>query len=389
MTKYIYEALSPTGQMISDEIVAQSVAEAIRELEERGWNVQSIRAIADAPPSVPSVDGSAFVGRLEAALAQRATLIPALEALADELSPRGAAHDVRELIVQLRGGATASDLIRHRSAASWLPLLVRGITSQSSGSGVLQLMSDAARESDSRSHQRRSLIYPLTIFGICLVLVAIILYAIVPTFTVMFRSFGLSLPPPTMVAISLSEQLREYPVRSLAALVLIVLAVGLFVRSWRRYALTTRFFGLYTAGNTANVSAMSRFTRTLADMLSLDAGLPEALQIAGRATQHYYFQTVAESLAADAAHNRPLKDSQFVHNLPGNVVHAMHAGPGGLPNVALLEELSLLYSDRARERFDWSSQLVGPIAMLAIGLMVGFLVIALFMPLVQLVTSLT
>lgn len=390
MPRYIYEALSARGDAVAGDIEADNVSHAIGQLQERGLTVESIRAvIVSSPPAAQAPGRSEFAQRLDASLAEREKLIPALEALAAETTSRGARHDLEQLIGMLKRGATADEFMRHESAASWLPLLAGGLSAESGHHGFLRFISQAARESESRNRRRRALAYPLAILALCLLLVFVLLVTVVPTFAAMFREFGLRLPMATTLVLRLSEELRERPLRSLAVLLIVFVIVVWLGRLWRSYALTTRIFGLFTAGNTGNVTAMARFTGTLAEMLSLGAPLADALRIAGQATQHHYFRSVAARLAGDVAGNRPLADSPVAHNLPGNVLRALHVGPEGRPSVALLAELSELYSDRVEERFDWSAQLVGPTAIVSIGLVVGFVVIALFMPLVTLITSLT
>ncbi|MGN6133935.1 MAG: type II secretion system F family protein [Aureliella sp.] len=389
MPRYIYEAFTPAGETLQSEIEAANVSDAVRLLQDRGLSVQSIRAVIQSPDiGTESGERSAFVERLEASLAHREQLIPALEALAAEAATRGARHDLDELIARLKRGATAEEFIRHESASSWLPLLAGGVSDELGRSGFLRFISQAARESESRSRRRRALAYPIAIFTLCMLLIVILLYAVVPIFADMFRDFGLKLSGPTRARVGVSDQMFERPLVSLVVAISAILLAVFLIRTWRRYALTTRFFGLFTSGSTANVVAMARFTGTLNDLLQLEAPLPDALRIAGRATQHYHFKRAAERLAADIARNQAPSSSAVAHNLPQNVLRALSLGADGRPNLPLLAELSQLYSDRVDERFDWSAQLVGPTAILSIGVVVGFVVIALFAPLVNMVSAL-
>jgi type IV pilus assembly protein PilC len=135
---------------------------------------------------------------------------------------------------------------------------------------------------------------------------------------------------------------------------------------------------------------MSSLTRQLAELLSIDVSLPDALWIAGQSCQHYHFKNVAEQLARQAHGSLvPLRESPVAHNLPANVIRALEAGPGGKPNLTLLRELSVIYGDRANERVDWSSGAIAQFAIIFLGITVGFVVIALFSPLVSLVSSLS
>ncbi len=109
---------------------------------------------------------------------------------------------------------------------------------------------------------------------------------------------------------------------------------------------------------------MSSLTSQLAELLSIDVSLPDALWIAGQSCRHYHFKNVAEQLARQAHDSLvPLRESPVAHNLPANVIRALEAGPGGKPNLALLRELSAMYGDRANQRVDWST---GAIAQFAI-----------------------
>ena len=134
---------------------------------------------------------------------------------------------------------------------------------------------------------------------------------------------------------------------------------------------------------------MSRFTSALAELLSIEAPLPEALRIAGRSCKHRHFRVKAEQMADQLEFDGiALQQSPVAHNFPAVMIHALSFEPRK-PNTPLLRELARTYSERARTRVSWSTSFVGPISLIVIGLLVGFTVIALFMPLVSLVTSLS
>ena len=171
-----------------------------------------------------------------------------------------------------------------------------------------------------------------------------------------------------------------------------LIASGVYgvIRLWVHFAMTTRVLGFLTAGNSGSVSAMSSLTSQLAELLSIHVSLPDALWFAGQGCGHYHFKHVAEQLARHAyLGTQPLSESPFARNLPANVIYALQAGPDGSPNVALLHELSAMYGDRAGQRVDWSTGTMAQFSIVLIGIAVGFVVIALFSPLVSLVSGLS
>ncbi len=324
------------------------------------------------------------------AIERKEVLVPALAALASEMPSGHGRREIQQLVEALRDAKTSTDLRRSKVAIGWLPLLVTGFDSESSTRRLSDLISYASRESRNRSQRRRLLAYPLAVLILAFVVLAFLSVIIVPIFGDMFADFGLLLPTPTRVVIFVAEQIRFHALRFVISLLLIAATFYGLARLWTRFSLTTRLLGAFTAGNTANVSAMSILTSQLAELLNIDVSLPDALWIAGQSCQHYHFKNVAEQLARDAhGSTAPLRASQVAHNFPANVIRALEAGPGGKPHIGLLRELSALYADRANQRIDWSTGAITQFAIVSVGITVGFVVIALFSPLVSLVSSLS
>jgi type IV pilus assembly protein PilC len=399
MPEFCYQATDNGGQSVTGELSAENLADAIAELESRGLSVQSIRLSstpqtqsASEPPREPSKPTQAIPleQHFVVAVERKEILVPALTALADEMPSGRGRREIRLLADALRNAKTSTDLRRSKVAIAWLPLLVTGFNSESGTRRLSELISYASQESQNRSQRRRLFAYPMAVLVLAFAVLTFLSVAIVPIFGDMFDDFGLQLPRPTLAVIFLADQIRFDALRFVISLLLIVATCYGLARLWNHFALTTRLLGSITAGNTANLSAMSSLTSQLAELLSIDVSLPDALWIAGQSCQHYHFKKVAEQLARHAHGSlAPLRESPVAHNLPANVIRALEAGPGGKPNLALLRELSVIYGDRANERVDWSSGAIAQFAIIFLGITVGFVVIALFSPLVSLVTSLS
>ena len=387
MPKYQYEALAGDGELVSGEITADRVSDAIAQLESQGLQVESIRAIVSVPDS--SATKKAFYDRIDQALQNRDSLIPALEALADEMPNRDASRDVRQFANELRSGATAEQFIRRDSTAAWLPLVVRGLESSSAADRYRQLMDDATRESDNRKRLRRVLAYPLFLLAFGGAILISLVLLVVPVFAKMFSEFGLELPAPTRLLIWISRQLTFSPLQSILVIALIFGLIVALGRLWIRLSLSTSLLGIFTSGNSANVAAMAKFTGSLAELISIEAPLPEALRIAGRACDHRHFRVMSERMANELeVPGTRIRETSVAHNFPSTMRYALGNGRNCPPNVPLLRELSRMYSDRARERSDWSTSILGPISLIVLGLVIGFVIISLFMPLVSMITSL-
>lgn len=148
--------------------------------------------------------------------------------------------------------------------------------------------------------------------------------------------------------------------------------------------------GYFLSGGTGSVRAMGRFTATLAELLNIGAPLNQAITIAGLASKNLRFRIASDQIAADiGSSNQFCHTSAAAHNFPSLVRHALEAGPDGGPSIGLLRQISTHYVRRIQMRFDWWAGLLAPLMLLLVGGGVGFVVLSLFMPLVQLVTTLS
>ena len=334
-----------------------------------------------------------FYQRIDAALERRDRLASAIEALSEETKAPHVGRDVRELVSALRSGATTEQFVREGSKAVWLPLILRGVSSGASTVEFSQIMSDVTFATENRKSRWRSFAYPLMLFGSAILVFVFLSVTVLPIFRTMFTEFQLKLPAMSNLVFSISDQINNHT--GTFCLILLGFAmVGLFLRWFfrlcLRHAETTWLLGSLTAGNTESVKAMGRFTSTLSALLGVGAPLNEAILIAGRASQNLRFRYASERLSRDiGSSGKFCFKSTVAHNFPALVTHALEAGPNGGPSIVLLRQVSAIYFDRVRQRYSWVSGVVAPLWIVGLGLCVGFVVLSIFMPLVQLITSLS
>ena len=186
-----------------------------------------------------------------------------------------------------------------------------------------------------------------------------------------------------------SNALRFHTIATLLTGVMVFAAGYFLVRLWQQTGLTMWLFGTFAAGNASSVNAMAMFTGTLAELLNVRAPLAESLRIAGRGCRHVYYANLAASLANHLeSSSLPLRSTDAARAFPGNVLLALQMDGDSSPNVPLLRELSAIYRDRVRRRANWSNGMLGPVAVVMVGIVIGFVALSLFMPLIRLVDGL-
>ncbi len=402
MILYSYQATDKDGFNISGQIAAESVSRAVLDLESKGLAVRIIQELQSLSPTDPSEmeqvesnpvespENSLLYRRIDAALDQRESLTIALQALADDLPRDRNARQLNRLISRISSGCGATELLNDRECAVWVPMVARGMASPVTHRNLCDSLDAVFRENQIRRRRMAAWAYPVAMLLMAFLVVGFLAVLVVPSFRRMFDEMGLRLPPPTELLIWATDQFTTYVART-SILTLVAVTIGLLLwRIWRHWILPTRYFGWIIAGNSGSLSTMASFTNVLAELLSLDATLPEALRLASRNCASPFLAQHAQLMASELQSQHLLaSETRSARLFPPTLVFALTAGSDQRPNVNLLRELATLYADRVRMRIDWASSMVGPVAVLGIGALVMFIVLALFMPLVSMISSLS
>jgi type IV pilus assembly protein PilC len=136
-------------------------------------------------------------------------------------------------------------------------------------------------------------------------------------------------------------------------------------------------------------TSIARFARFTADLIESGVGLPDALRIAGFTVHRSQMQRAAWRLANELESTDRFSQRDFERPLTASVAYALAADMPTESRVRLLREISNSHADRTNINLSWASGIVEPIAIFAVGLVVGLTVMGLFLPLVKLVEGLT
>ena len=232
------------------------------------------------------------------------------------------------------------------STACWIPLFA-------SGAGdprlAVRLLQTAARPPTVTANAWWLFAYPLSVALVALTVLTLMAFLVIPQYEPVFKDFGVELPMATRMALGLRPiLLRGWPL-------LIIVAWLVLYRWW---------LGVRWSAHSA--TAIASFTRSLARLVAADIPNAEALVLAGRAT--------GATGLDPASPRRPL-------------TFAAAAALDHAPRSAavLLDAIADCHDDRGRGRLDAAAWFLGPVLIGVVGLLVGFLTLALFMPLVKLV----
>lgn len=247
-----------------------------------------------------------------------------------------------------------------------------------------------SRKSKLRTHESRAWLYPcLLTFLMCIILLFLSPLILQP-FADMFDEFGLSLPTITSFVLYVGTDLFGTPIRAISLAMLI--CVGGYAVYWLLSHVSpfSKIFYRIVAGNSSSVAAMAHIAGTLAHHLRSGISLPDALIRSAESCGHHHLAQAARSLAEQLRSDPgPLRMTPAASAFPQNLLDAIKPIDGSVPNTALLNELSLIYEERYGLREDFAGGAIGIVGVLAVGALVMFIVLALFAPLIELVSGLT
>ena len=389
--RFAWKGTDRHGQAVAGVLRALDASAATVALRRQGILASEVKAARAAPgKAITHKDIALFTRQLSTMMAAGVPLLHAFD-----IAGKGHAKPaITELMQDLRHAIEAGSSLQQ--AFRQFPLLFDALYCNLLAAGeqagiVQELLARLATHQEKsialRRQIRGALMYPLAIVLVAIVVTALIMSVVVPAFRQVFDSFGAPLPLPTLAVMGLSAFLVRHWLALLAGLA----AAGLLLRlAWRRSPGLRRHaqvqaLRLPLFGPLLRKAAVARWTRTLAAMFAAGVPLLDSLDLVGAAAHHVEYQE------ATARIEREIRAG-------GSLALAMqHSGvfPPLLTQLALIGEesgaLDAMLS-RAADIIESEieatvailSALMEPALMVVLGVLVGGLVIALYLPIFKL-----
>jgi type IV pilus assembly protein PilC len=420
MSDFYYEARDETGQAISGRIRAMDVKDAIRQLEANQWDVVSVRTVpkpaagpmgsADAPaqteaseereiPPMSRQESAELAGHLAEVMQAGLPLVPGLSALAKELPDGKVRRGLRAMSSQLEAGRGLETVLESRHVPADLRGLVRaGLRSGHTGEVLSQYVRHTQQMLDLRRRIALAWGYPLALILSAAAIFFFFIWSLVPKFTKIFEDFGTELPSMTRSLIWLSQILRQDWPMVLGVVGGVVFAVWFVWRFVLSPAQRRRFLWcLPLFGKMIRAAALARFSRLLGLLIENEVPLPDALRLAGQGAGDAELGEAAMYLADVVESGRPLRGNEYAcQRFPATFVQLLSQIDGQKPMADAIIALSeactssaRMFESQARVAATRIAALSQPLIVIFTGCTLGYLVIALFLPLIKLLNDLS
>jgi len=234
---------------------------------------------------------------------------------------------------------------------------------------------------------KKAMYYPVAVIIVAIVVSAILLIKVVPQFQEVFSGFGAELPAFTQMVIGLSESLQE----DWLIILLVLIGVGYgFTESLKRSkkmrdALDRFTLKLPIVGNIIYKSAAARFARTLSTTFAAGVPLTDALDSVAGATGNVVFQNATQKIKTDVSSGTQLNFSMRGTGVfPPLAVQMTAIGEESGSLDFMLDKVAAIYEEEVDNLVDSLTSLMEPMIMVVLGILVGGLVVAMYLPIFQL-----
>jgi type IV pilus assembly protein PilC len=406
MPTFAYSGRTRAGQTVSGERAADTMDAAVSALRRDQIVVTRItpakaKAEAVAKPKsgktgkkVKAKNLAVFVRQFSVMIDAGLPLVQCLDILGSQEEDKNFAFVILQTRTDVESGASLADAMR-KHPKTFDPLFTNMIAAGEAGGildTILKRLATYIEKAVKLAGQVKSaMVYPIAVIVIAGAVVGVILWKVIPTFAALFSGLGADLPLPTRIVIALSDNLvRYFP--------FLFVGVGAIAYGFRQYYATVKGRRVVDAtvlkmpvlGNIMRKIAVARFCRTLSTLISSGVPILDGLEItaktAGNAIVEDAIMVTRKSIERGETISVPLKDTKV---FPPMVTQMIGVGEATGALDTMLGKIADFYEEEVDTAVAGLLTLLEPIMIAILGIVVGGIVIAMYLPIFDLISKLT
>ncbi len=397
MPAFTYTARALNGDLRTATIDAPSRDEVVAQLRRQRLHVVKIDEAAQANKKksggkISMRDIVIFTRQFSTMINAGLPLVQALDILAKQSENKALKDVTRAIVFDVESGHTVADALKKHPKA-FSDLYVNMVAAGEAGGildTILMRLATFMEKNDALVRKvKGAMIYPGVITGVAAAAIIILLVFVIPTFEKMFASVGMALPLPTRVVIGASRFLQGYWWAVIAA----VVGAGWSLKKYYatpdgKLAIDKLLLKAPVLGDVLRKSAVSRFTRTLGTLIGSGVSILDGLEITAKTAGNRVIQdAIMESRASIAGGetiSAPLQKSQV---FPPMVISMIAVGEqtGGLDE--MLTKIADFYDAEVDVAVSALLSLMEPIMIVVLGVIVGGMVVAMYLPIFDMVNA--
>ena len=396
MSTFAYVGRTRQGSVKKGELTAKTRDEAVDQLRKQNVVVTSLEEKSgkggkfnfSLGSGLTDKDLVVFTRQFGTMINAGLPLIQCLDILATQSENKVLRETVGDVKISVEGGSTFSDALRKHPKV-FDDLYVNMIHAGEVGGLLDTILTRLAKHIEKamklKGQIKSAMVYPIAIMGVAVIVITVLMVWVIPIFAKMFAEMSggkVGLPGPTQIVIDVSNFFQSYIIH-------IVVAIAAAIYGIKRYYKTTKgrividrlLLKVPVLGDIIRKASVAKFTRTLGTLITSGVPLLEGLGICARTSGNKVIEEALLgariSISSGKTISEPLAKSQV---FPKMVTHMIAVGESTGALDAMLGKIADFYEDEVDQAVAAMTSLLEPMMMVFLGTIIGFIVIAMYLP---------
>jgi len=391
---FTWEGIDRKGSKVKGELTGASPALVKAQLRKQGINPQKVRkksvSLFGAGKKIKPMDIALFTRQMATMMKAGVPLLQSFDIIGEGFDNPSMRKLVDELKQEVAAGNSFAASLRKKP--QYFDDLYCNLVDSGEQSGALETLLDRVATYKEKTEAlkakiKKAMNYPIAVIVVAVIVSAILLIKVVPQFQEVFASFGADLPAFTLMVIGLSELLQEWWLIVLLALGGTAYLLGSMHKRSEKFRnwVDRSVLKLPIVGDIIYKSSVARFARTLSTTFAAGVPLVDALDSVAGATGNVVFRNATMKVKGDVSSGMQLNFSMRTTGaFPTMAVQMTAIGEESGSLDEMLGKVATFYEDEVDNMVDGLTSLMEPMIMAVLGVLVGGLIIAMYLPIFQL-----
>jgi type IV pilus assembly protein PilC len=402
MATFTYVGKTKQGAEKKGEISAKTLEEAKAQLVGQGISLTLLQekkgfdlAAFSFGGGITDKDIVVFTRQFATMINSGLPLIQCLDILATQSENKVLGKAVGEIKVTVEGGSTFADALKKHPKV-FNELYVNMVHAGETGGLLDTILQRLAKHIEKamklKARIKSAMVYPAAILGVAVIVITVLMVFVIPIFAKMFTEMSggkQGLPAPTQLVIDISTFMQNWWYIIGAGVVGFVIALKKYYQTPKgRLQLDTLALKLPVAGDLIRKASVAQFTRTLGTLISSGVPILEGLNIVAKTSGNKVVENAIMSARASISEGKTVAEPLAKSGVfPAMVTHMISVGEATGALDAMLGKIADFYDDEVDAAVEALTALLEPIMMVFLGTVIGFIVIAMYLPIFKMASA--
>lgn len=390
MNVFKWEGTDKKGTKVTGEINGVNPALVKAQLRKQGINPLKVRkksaSIFSAGKKIKPLDIALFTRQMATMMKAGVPLLQSFDIIADGVENPNMRKLVDEVKQEVAAGNSFANSLRKKPM--YFDELYCNLVDSGEQSGALETLLDRVATYKEKTEQlkakiKKAMTYPIAVLIVAVIVTMILLIKVVPQFKDVFKGFGAELPAFTQMVVDLSEALQTWWFAILIVTFGAIFGIGQFYKRSQKFrdSVDRGVLKLPIIGDIVYKSAVARYARTLSTTFAAGVPLVDALDSVSGATGNVVFKNAVGKIKQDVSTGMQLNFSMRTTGVfPSMAIQMTAIGEESGALDTMLDKVASFYEEEVDNAVDNLTTLMEPMIMAVLGVLVGGLIIAMYLP---------